>query len=211
MKAWIDAVTRLGGDAAIAREAADELVRRYSEKHRRYHDLRHANSVATDADALARELGIDETDRAVITLAACAHDVVYGARPGEDERLSAAWAVRWLSEAGVPTKTVERLILTTITHEAPPDDLLATALLDADLAILGAAPPTYDAYATNVRHEYSAVDDQAWTTGRAKVVSTLLHREALYRSAPAKARWDAPARRNLTRELTRLRGARNDQ
>jgi len=214
MKTWTDAVTRLGGAAAIAREAAEELVSRYGEDHRRYHDLRHASSVAADADVLARELGINETDRAVITLAACAHDVIYDARPGEDERLSAEWAVRWLREARIAPEriaAVERLVLATIGHEAPADDPLATALLDADLAILGASPAAYDVYAANVRQEYAAVDDEAWTAGRAKVLSTLLHREALYRSAPAKARWDASARGNLARELTRLRGVPGDQ
>jgi predicted metal-dependent HD superfamily phosphohydrolase len=214
MKAWIDAVTRLDGDAVIARRAAEDLTRRYNEEHRRYHDLRHARSVAADADVLARELGIGEPDRAVITLAACAHDVVYDARPGEDERSSAEWAVRWLGEAGIASSeitTVERLVLATIGHEAPADDPLATALLDADLAILGASPAAYDGYAADVRQEYAAVDDDAWTAGRAKVVSTLLHREALYRSTPAKARWDAPARENLARELTRLRDVRDDQ
>jgi predicted metal-dependent HD superfamily phosphohydrolase len=214
MKAWIDAVTRLGGDAVIARRAADDLTRRYGEEHRRYHDLWHARSVAADADVLARELGVDEDGRSMIALAACAHDVVYDARPGEDERLSAEWAARWLDEAGVAAErvaVVERLVLATIGHEAPADDLLATALLDADLAILGADPAGYDVYAAAVRHEYAAVDDEAWAAGRSKVLSTLLNREALYRGRPARDRWDASARGNLARELTRLRGAPDDQ
>src|SRR4030081_3206823 len=86
---WTEAVARLGGDPDVARQAADDLACWYGEDHRRYHDLRHASSVARDADDLAQELRLGGEDRAVITLAACAHDVVYDARPGHDERLSA--------------------------------------------------------------------------------------------------------------------------
>lgn len=210
---WVEAVGLLGGGLEFAQEAEAELARRYGEEHRRYHDLRHARTVAKDSDVLAAELGVSGDDRAVITLAAYAHDVVYDAQPGQDERSSAEWAVRWLGRAGLDAEriaAVERLILATITHDAPEDDLLATALLDADLAILGAGPGDYDVYASAVRQEYSAVDDEAWTAGRAKVLSTLLGREALYRSSQARARWDASARQNLTRELTRLRDTADD-
>jgi predicted metal-dependent HD superfamily phosphohydrolase len=210
---WVAAVTRLGGNPEIAQAAEDELTGKYGEGHRRYHNLHHALSVAADSDVLAAELGLSADDRAVITLAAYAHDVVYDAQPGQDERLSAEWAVRWLGRAGLAPEriaVVERLILATITHDAPESDLLATALLDADLAILGAEPGDYDVYAAAVRREYSAVDDAAWTTGRAKVLSSLLGREALYRSSQARARWDAAARQNLARELTRLRDTADD-
>jgi len=211
---WTEAVARLGGDPDVARQAADDLTCGYGEDHRRYHDLRHASSVARDADDLAQELRLGGEDRAVITLAACAHDVVYDARPGHDERLSAEWTARWLGRAGLTPERiggVERLILATIGHEAPAGDLLATALLDADLAILGGEPGDYDDYAEAVRQEYAAVDDAAWAAGRAQVLTTLLDRDALYRSRPARNRWDIAARENLTRELTRLRRTSADQ
>jgi predicted metal-dependent HD superfamily phosphohydrolase len=211
---WIEAVTRVGGSADITAQAAEDLVRRYTEEHRRYHDLRHAQAVAHDADVLAVELGLGAEDRALVTIAACAHDVIYDARPGDDERRSAEWAALWLHRAGLDREhiaTAERLVHATIGHEAAAGDLLATALLDADLAVLGAEPADYDDYAAAVRHEYSAVDDAAWVTGRAEVLSRLLNREHLYRSDPARSRWDAGARRNLARELTHFRRASADR
>jgi predicted metal-dependent HD superfamily phosphohydrolase len=205
---WTEAVNRLGGLPDIAAQAAQDLVGRYNEDHRRYHDLRHVHAVARDAGTLAVELGLGDEDRALLTIAACAHDVVYDARPGEDERRSAHWTAVWLGRAGLDPAhiaAVERLVLATIGHGAPTGDLLATALLDADLAILGAEPTDYDDYAAAVRHEYSAVDDAAWETGRAEVLSRLLNRERLYLSDAASIRWDAVARGNLARELNRYR------
>ncbi|MEC3974761.1 HD domain-containing protein [Amycolatopsis sp. H20-H5] len=102
-------------------------------------------------------------------------------------------------------------MLATLGHDAPADDLLATALLDADLAILGASPEDYEQYAAAVREEYSGVAATAWATGRAAVLARLLARDPLYRSAPARDRWGAAARRNLAGELTRWLPPAGDQ
>ncbi|MFE0028520.1 hypothetical protein [Amycolatopsis sp. NPDC059021] len=197
---WHSALTLLGGDGQIAADAWTELEHRYGEPHRRYHDLRHAESVAR----YAAEFAADPR----VTLAAWAHDVVYDATPGEDERASAAWARLWLTRAGLAEEDiarVEALILTTISHDAPADDLLATALLDADLAILGAAPEIYNKYARGVREEYAKYPDAVWTPGRIVVLERMLANPRLYRGEPARERWEAAARRNLAAELGRWR------
>ncbi|SDY31227.1 Predicted metal-dependent phosphohydrolase, HD superfamily [Amycolatopsis xylanica] len=208
---WIEAVERLGGSVEVAEKAARDLENRYNEPHRRYHDLAHAHSVARHADRLARALSTE--DRALITLAACAHDVIYDAKPGDDERRSAEWARDWLTRAGLVARhvaRVEELILTTLSHDAPAEDQGATALLDADLATLGASEDVYDQYARDVREEFKHVDDQAWTVGRAAVLEKLLAKDPLFRSPAARAEWDAAARANLTRELTRWRRPATD-
>jgi predicted metal-dependent HD superfamily phosphohydrolase len=190
---WDNAVARLGGQPTLA---ADDLARRYAEPHRKYHNAAHVEAVLRAATELSDE------DCPVLVLAICAHDVVYDAKPGDDERASAEWARKWLSEAKVAEEhiaRVEALVLATIKHES--DDVLAHVLLDADLSILGAAPSDYDAYAHAVRQEYAAVPEELWRAGRAHVLKTLLDRENLYQTARAQALWDAPARRNLTREL----------
>ncbi|NBH05559.1 hypothetical protein, partial [Amycolatopsis sp. SID8362] len=141
---------------------------------------------------------------------AWAHDVVYDAKPGEDERASAAWAREALDGvAEAHVARVEGLILATITHDAPPGDHLATALLDADLAVLGAPPDRYAAYAEGVRQEYAKYPDDVWREGRAAVLEGMLARE-LYRSEAARARWATAAEKNLTAELTHWRGGRTD-
>jgi predicted metal-dependent HD superfamily phosphohydrolase len=195
---WDDAVRTLGG----APDSGD-LMERYAEPHRAYHNTFHVVSVVRDSLALAEEFLFTPEERAILTLAACAHDVIYDGKPGDDERASAAWArkrLEGLDEDHIAQ--VESLVLATITHSS--DDPLAHVLLDADLAILGSEPARYDRYSQAVRQEYARYDDETWRAGRAKVLKTLLDREDLFVTAPARQLWDAAARINLARELQSL-------
>ncbi|SER78154.1 Predicted metal-dependent phosphohydrolase, HD superfamily [Lentzea xinjiangensis] len=195
---WDDAVRVLGGTPD-----AGDLMERYAEPHRAYHNTFHVVSVVRDSSALADAFAFTTEERAVLALAACAHDVIYDGAPGEDERASAAWARERL--AGLDERhiaRVESLVLATITHSS--DDPLAHVLLDADLAILGSEPEHYDRYSSAVRQEYARYDDRTWRAGRAKVLKTLLDRENLFVTEPARQLWDAAARTNLRRELQSL-------
>jgi predicted metal-dependent HD superfamily phosphohydrolase len=195
---WDDAVRTLGG----APDAGD-LMERYAEPHRTYHNAFHVVSVVRDSSALADVYAFTAEERAILALAACAHDVIYDSKPGDDERASAAWARERL--AGVEEEhvaRVESLVLATITHSS--DDPLAHVLLDADLAILGSEPEHYERYSQAVRREYSQYDDDAWRSGRTRVLQTLLDREDLFVTEPARRLWDDAARSNLARELQSL-------
>ena len=162
---WAGAVSALGGGERAARLDGDDLERRYSEPHRRYHTGEHVRAVLADAAWIADALALTAADRALLRLAACAHDVVYDARPGDDGRASARWAGCALDRAGLgdtAVRRVEQLVLSTLAHEAPAGDPVAAALLDADLAILGAEPSAYDRYSRAVRAEFSSVPDNGW-------------------------------------------------
>jgi predicted metal-dependent HD superfamily phosphohydrolase len=196
---WDEAVRLLGG---VATDAADDLVARYAETHRAYHNAAHVEAVLREARTLGE---LDGEERAILTLAICAHDVIYDARPGDDERASAQWAREKLTESGLDEShvaRVEQLVLATLEHES--DDDLAHLLLDADLSILGSDADVYDGYAAAVRREYAEVSDDLWRQGRAAVLQSLLDREDLYVTPQAKARWDSKARANIARELSRL-------
>jgi predicted metal-dependent HD superfamily phosphohydrolase len=189
---WDNAITRLGGQA---RET--DLERRYAESHRAYHTRTHIDAVLRDASALS------DVDDPALVLAVCAHDVVYDAKPGADERASASWARARLVAAEVGedhVARVEAMILATITHTS--DDPATQVLLDADLAIL--ASPAYDQYVTEVRHEYAAHSDDVWRAGRANVLESLLAKENLYQTVKARTLWEVRARDNIRRELRSL-------
>ncbi|WP_344873757.1 hypothetical protein [Allokutzneria multivorans] len=203
-EAWVRAVAGRGGNAENAGVSAEELLARYGEAHRSYHTERHVLAMLADVEVLAEDIVLDPVDRDVLTLAICAHDVVYNGKPGEDEQASAAWARRHLAAAGIPDAVIDRveaLVLATITHEAGGQDVLADVLLDVDLAILGAPESKYDAYVRAVRAEYSHVADEQWRIGRAAVLRSLVERDVLYRTAGAHRRWDSLARNNMRREL----------
>ncbi len=115
----------------------------------------------------------------------------------------------WLARAGVGEAQVtraEELVLATAAHAASPDDPAAQALLDADLAVLGADPAAYDRYRLAVREEYAALDEAAWRAGRTAVMSGLLARDPLYGTPAARRRWEAQAKANIARELDSLTG-----
>ena len=204
---WVDAVRSLGGNTAVAEAAADELVACYAEPHRRYHNTAHVLAVLRDAALLADYLGLPARDRAILALAACAHDVRYDGKPGQDERRSAEWAGKWLRRAGIAgtdVSEVERLVLATLDHAAGSADLVAQVLFDADLAVLGGEPDDYTAYRLAVRAEYAHVSDADWRTGRAAVLADLAGREPLFHTAPARKRWEHVAKANLRTELAAL-------
>ncbi|WNV82709.1 HD domain-containing protein [Umezawaea sp. Da 62-37] len=182
-----------------------DLCERYTEPHRRYHNADHVRQVVRDAALLAGDEC--ERDRALVALAALAHDVVYDGKPGDDERRSAEWARDQLMATGVADQDVGRvedLVLATLTHEAAPGDRLAAVLLDADLAILGSDGAGYERYRAAVRSEYGHVPDGAWRVGRAAVLRSLLGRGSLYLTDGGRERWAVAARRNLSGELEGL-------
>jgi predicted metal-dependent HD superfamily phosphohydrolase len=205
---WAEAVVRLGGQSEAAARTGAELARRYREPHRRYHTTQHIRAVLGHGQDLADEVGLPASDRAALTLAACAHDVVYDAQPGEDEKASARWVRLRLGQCGLPAACVDRVasaVLATTAHASPEHDIMFDLLFDADLAILAAPDDVYDRYVTGVRMEYSSLDDEAWQRGRARVLEDLAAREVLFFTAAARARWEATARSNIDRELRALR------
>ena len=89
------------GDLGGAGEVAGrDLLARYAEPHRRYHDRRHLTEVLTAVDVLGRHAARPD----VVRLAAWFHDAVYDpqAPPGANEESSAQLAVDVLSRAVGP-------------------------------------------------------------------------------------------------------------
>jgi predicted metal-dependent HD superfamily phosphohydrolase len=186
-------------------ETGRDLLRRWSEPHRRYHDVRHLTAVLDAVDELAGEA--DDAD--AVRLAAWFHDAVYTGRPGADERDSAALADAALRAAGLDDALVAevvRLVELTVGHDPDPGDRNGGVLCDADLAVLGGDPVEYAAYAAGVRDEYARVPEEEFRRGRAAVLEGLLARDPLFSTATARDRWEDRARRNVETELILLRG-----
>jgi predicted metal-dependent HD superfamily phosphohydrolase len=126
-----------------------------------------------------------------------------------NERASARLARRDLTSIGWAADAVERVgsMIEVTEHAAPSVEHLpgdSAVLLDADLAILGADPVGYSAYATGVRAEYRHVSDADWRTGRVAVLKRFLDGATIYRTATGRERWELRARANLSAELADL-------
>ena len=180
--------------------AGMDLVRRWADADRGYHDLEHLREVL---DRLA-EIGTADPE---VLLAAWFHDAVYEGHPGQDEERSALLADAELSALGVPAATCRRvadLVRITADHRAEMDDVDAAGLCDADLAVLAADADRYSRYTRGVRAEYAHLDDATFRAGRLAVLRSLVERPVLFRTAEGRRRWEEAARRNVGAEIGRL-------
>lgn len=178
-----------------------ELLRRWSEPHRRYHDTTHLQDAL---DALGTLGGTTRVERLAIWF----HDAVHTGRPGHDETASAELAAVRLTTAGLASgevAEVHRLVLVTIDHAPAGHDASGARVSDADLAILGAQPDRYLASVAALREELTAERSLDWRTERLARLAELLAAEPLFHTDAGRRRWHAQARANLTDEQRGLR------
>jgi predicted metal-dependent HD superfamily phosphohydrolase len=195
LRAWDALCTR--ADLRGASEVGAALLGRYREPHRRYHTTEHLLQVIR----LLSELQADDR----LQLAAWFHDAVYDPARADNEARSAALARECLQAAAFPSTQIDFVcgaVMATAGHAVERADF--HALLDADLAILGASPAAYAAYRDGIRYEYRAVPDEQFRAGRRAFLESMLRRPALYRSAICRERFDVQAKRNLQAELDAL-------
>jgi len=203
LRRWLRLAGELGLDGAAAHSIFIALQAHYEEDGRHYHNLGHIGQVLKTVGRLAPYA----EDLAAVKLAGWFHDAIYEPGAADNEARSARYLRQKLHRHPVRADVVEeaaRLILLTEGHEAAPEDGNGHVLLDADLAVLGAAPADYERYARAIRREFAPVAEAAYRRGRAEVLRRLLRREPLYYTPPMRRERTARARRNLRRELARL-------
>ncbi|MGO1736537.1 MAG: DUF4031 domain-containing protein [Leucobacter sp.] len=182
-----------------------ELIERWNEAHRTYHDERHLEDVLLSLDQLATR---GERVASSTLLAAWFHDAVYQGVTGEDEEASAQIAARTLAELGLPDALVlevrDLIVATTPTfvHTSVSEPL--AHLLDADLSIFASSDARYEKYALAVRSEYAHVPEPLFREGRAGILRGYIDQPTIYRTEAALTLWERRARENLAREIAAL-------
>jgi predicted metal-dependent HD superfamily phosphohydrolase len=186
-------------DSAVAATQWRTLESAYGGADRTYHGLHHLEQVFAELDAVPLRA-------AVVEWATWYHDAVY--RPGyrDNESRSAELASGALKELGLQrlAPRVKQLILATRFHGAEADDAEALLFLDADMAILGAAPETYLEYARGVRKECQTIPGFLFARGRRAFLSEMLGRSSIFGTSHFRRRYEHQARENLQAELARL-------
>lgn len=195
----------------VAAEGTD-LLDRWLEDHRAYHDAVHLAEVLAALDELDEGGELPPRDRHLAGLVAWYHDAVYDAdaEAGANEEASAVLAEERLTRLGLAPEdvaSVARLIRESATHEMTTQDPATRAFHDADLWILAAPTERFDAYCHQVRLEYRMVPAEDFARGRTAVLAPFADRDRLYLTDHAHAHWTGRARVNLGREIDRL-GAR---
>lgn len=204
-QSWRDRWVALAGCTPASVRVGEDLVARWSEPHRRYHNLEHLARVLDGVD----EFGDHADDLVAVRFAAWFHDAIHDSSAGnqDNEELSAQLAETKLPLLGVPdgcVAEVARLVRLTRGHEVARDDRNGAVLCDADLAVLGGAPEEYAAYARAIRTEYADTPDELFRPGRAAILRSLLEPPALFRTAVAQDRYEVRARENLAAEISVL-------
>lgn len=198
---WRADMAPIGADAALAAAAFEDIVVRHSEPHRRYHGLSHLV-------ALFDLLGTVVAAGSAARLAVWWHDAIYDPKASDNEEQSAHLARCVLLGLRASESLVDQttdLILKTKRHwDSGGAGVEGDAFLDADIAILGAPPHIYDAYASDVREEYLWAPDDLYKQGRSAFLRSAIARERLFRTDAFEAGYAAQARENMARELARL-------
>ena len=169
------------------------LAAAYAEPQRAYHTAQHITDVLRWFDAVAEAVGWH--DPVSVYHAIVFHDAVYDPTRGDNEARSAE-----LARAHGASDRACELILLTAQHGklAAAPDADAAHFLDADTAILGADPESFEAYDAGIAFEYSHVPPDAYRAGRIAFLKSMLARPRIYYSDYFFDRLEAAARRNLT-------------
>lgn len=194
---WNALWQRLG--ATPADEALTAVERQYSAPGRHYHTLAHLDAVLASFDQL-RHLA-PNPDAAELAL--WLHDVVWEPMRDDCEARSVEWATEHLP-ALPASPALGALILETRHIAAPSVDPDAAVVRDADLSILAADEPVFDAYERAVRAEYAMLPTTQFNAGRSRILADFAGRRPLYFTATGRS-WELRARANLARSLARLK------
>ncbi len=183
-----------------AENLLDSLISRYNEPHRYYHNLEHIYSILDCIDQYQENI----LDYPILYLSVWLHDVIYNTQRHNNEELSADFGKQSLSKTSCKKDRIEKcekLILSTKKHEPLISDFDNLILLDADLSILGMKREVYLKYSSNIRKEYSLINDETYHKGRTTVLKSLLNKPRLYLTDKMYNLYEFQARENITFEL----------
>jgi predicted metal-dependent HD superfamily phosphohydrolase len=187
------------GDAQLG---YTELVARYSEPQRHYHNLQHLAECLSEFDS-ARQLAKDPV---AVELAIWFHDSVYAPHAPDNEERSSELARERILRAGGATelsRAVSALILATKTHD-PALHRDAPLLVDVDLSILGQSTERFQDYECKIRREYEWVSEEAFAAKRAEILREFLVRDRIYTNELFFSKYEERARTNLQNSITKL-------
>lgn len=174
-----------------------DLLARYAEPHRAYHDFAHIRHCLE----LFNPAWEDFQKPYAAEIALWAHDAVYDPTRSDNEAQSAAL----LHKYGQGESVIDEYILET-EHRGEPKSDDGALIRDIDLASLGADRETFDRNSSAIRREYAHVPDMQFRVGRAAILRNFLHRPRIYFTDRFADQFEATARANLARAISQLEG-----
>jgi predicted metal-dependent HD superfamily phosphohydrolase len=183
-----------------------EIVYRYAEQHRHYHNLTHIAFLLDLCDKYIDRI----SNPAVTGFAILYHDIVYDTYRPDNEEQSAELAEAHLRQLNVNPSLIQNIktfILATKDHKIPDGYPLANDLglfLDFDIAILAAEQETYQLYSEKIRQEYMKYPDNIYKEGRKQALKKVLLTGRIFNTNDFVESMEAVARQNISREVGQL-------
>ncbi|MDH3690359.1 MAG: hypothetical protein OEU36_12850 [Gammaproteobacteria bacterium] len=181
-----------------------DLVTRYSEPNRRYHNCDHISHCLSQFD-LARDL-MDNSD--AVEMAMWFHDAVYDLHAKDNELQSAELfrnnAVDLINPEFI-ARVCELVLITR--HVDPPGSEDEKYVVDIDLSSFGLPHAEFKRDSDAIRQEYAHIPDKEFYSNRAKFMQSLADQPTLYHTEFFRERYESTAQANLSRALTNLRKA----
>lgn len=178
------------------------LKRRYSEKHRKYHNFSHIADCLRHLDRIKDHLAQPRP----VELALWFHDVIYNTKSKRNEEKSAEMATRELSKLGLDREGINQvssMVLVT-KHPGNPGSEDEKYVLDIDLAVLGSSPEVFLEYESNIRREYKWVPGFVYKRQRSEILESFLSRDRIYQTDYFYNQREEAARRNIRNSLNDL-------
>jgi predicted metal-dependent HD superfamily phosphohydrolase len=195
---WTETGSLMGHQ--LGEDLLAELVARYAEPHRAYHNLGHVLDCLQEAKTVRDQLD----SPAAAELALWYHDAIYDPHRADNEERSAAMASERLAALpGALQSRVVGLVLAT-KHDAPPTSLDQALIVDIDLSIFGASEARFEAYDAAIRREYRWVPGPLYRRKRREVLQSFLDRPQIFATDHFATRLEVQARANLARAVARL-------
>ncbi len=202
-----DSLLALGAtaDEPTRRKQIEQVLDSWNMRGRTYHNARYLGRVLEHLGTL-EEAAVDPDSLRVAYAYRGALEEVGWEDSGIDPipaSIPATGSLRGLSDLGVPPEKVERvahLIEQLSTHIPDEDDLDARLMIDADMAVLAAAPQHYRAFLNGLRRESPHMDSVVFLRHRRRAIRRVLSRRHIFFS-PLGRKWDEAARENLEAEL----------
>jgi pantetheine-phosphate adenylyltransferase len=144
--------------------AMQDVVSRWQEPHRHYHNESHLQFLLREIEKLAGQGHISTAQKEILLMIAFFHDVVYDATAGDNEEKSATLFSQLTQETD-HTQSITQAILDTKTHQ--PRNDISRIFSDLDMAVVTRSDFTeLLAWEKGIAREYQFVDYSLYKMGR---------------------------------------------
>ena len=197
------------GSTSLSRSARRELLAKYSERQRYYHNAYHIAFMWYAHCTLIKQFDISRRyayacPTGIADAIAC-HDVIYDmtASHGTNEADSAFW---WLQHTSTPSNTwVDIAILATADHFGyTRGDLWVDWFLGLDLLALAAPYDIFRQTSFAIRAENAHMSNEDWNIRQRVFRQKAIRTPHIFKNEQLRKEFEAPARDNLRRALLQL-------